>query len=298
MPVMRITPAFLFVAACGASADKAATPTTPRLSVDVHAAEESSVNGYVVEDGTGSILIDATRSSADARALLALADAPPTILFITHGHPDHFLGMGALRDAVPGLRIVVASEAIKRDIAGFAAWMDGQGWLEGEPHMKPGAFDYDSIEVLDEPRLVTPGGAVLEVKSDYPAAEAEHTSTVYSKELGALFASDLAYHDVHLWLGVGVTRDAAGQWQELTRTLERTYPADTIVYPGHGAPTGLAVFADVRAYIDDLLAIADGAESDQAAIDAMVAKYPAYANRDFLLMMSVANQRAIRPAAR
>ena len=46
---MRITPAFLLVTACGASADKAATPTTPTLTVDVHAAAESNVNAYVVE---------------------------------------------------------------------------------------------------------------------------------------------------------------------------------------------------------------------------------------------------------
>lgn len=53
------------------------------------------------------------------------------------------------------------------------------------------------------------------------------------------------------------------------------------------------MFAAVRGYIDDLLAVADAAADDQAAIDAMVAKYPGYANRDFLLTMSVANQRQL-----
>jgi glyoxylase-like metal-dependent hydrolase (beta-lactamase superfamily II) len=282
--------AFL-LAACAGAPDPVA-PAAPRLTVDVYPAAESDVNAYVVSDGTGSVIIDATRNSTDARAVLALARIPPTTLFVTHGHPDHFLGMGAMREAIPALRIVVASEAIKQDILGFATWMDGQGWLEGEPGMKPGAFDYASIEVLTEPVLRLPGGAALDVTSDYPAAEAEHTSTLYSKDLGALFASDLAYHDVHLWLGVGVTPAAARQWQETTKALERTYPAGTVVYPGHGTPTDLGVFATVRTYIDDLLATAAAAESDQAAIDAMVARYPAYRNREFLLMMSVANQRA------
>lgn len=292
----KTIPAAILLAACGGAAQDTRHDDAPTLTVDVYAATESNVNAYVVSDGTGTVLIDATRNSEDARALLALAQQrgpAPATLFITHGHPDHFLGMGALRAALPDLRIVVATQAIKDDIAGFAAWMDGQGWLEKEPGMKPGAFDYGSIEVLDGSALRLPGGAALEVTSDYPAAEAAHTSTLYSKELGALFASDLAYHDVHLWLGVGVTRESAAAWQQITTQLEQRYPAGTVIYPGHGARTDARVFGDVRAYIDDLLAVAAAAESDQAAIDAMAAKYPDYANREFLLMMSVANQRAL-----
>ncbi|MCA9679611.1 MAG: MBL fold metallo-hydrolase [Kofleriaceae bacterium] len=300
----------LLLAACGgadattgAGATAPATPVAPHLHVDVYAAAESNVNSYVVSDDAGAILIDATRNSADARGALALARATghdPSLVFVTHGHPDHFLGLGALRAEVPGLRIVVATEAIKQDVIGFATWMDGQGWLDGEPGMKPRSaaapdgFDYaGAIEVLDGDHLVLPGGEALEVRADYPAAEAAHTSTLYAPQLGALFASDLAYHDVHLWLGVGVTRDAAAAWQQVAAQLAAAYPATTTIYPGHGAPTDPGVFAAVRGYIDDLLAVADAAADDQAAIDAMVAKYPGYANRDFLLTMSVANQRQL-----
>ena len=283
----------LLLAACGA-ADAPAPAPAPTLTVDVHAARESNVNAFVIDDGTSTILVDATRSSADARELLARARArgrDPSLVFVTHGHPDHFLGLGALRAEVPGLRIVVATPEIKQDIIGFAAWMAEQGWLEQEPHMK--TFDYEgAIEVLDAPVLRTPGGAALEVRADYAAGEAEHTSTLYARELDALFTSDLAYHDVHLWLGVGVTPAHAAAWQETTRALEAAYPTAR-VYPGHGAPTDASVFAEVRAYIDDLLAIARSAPSDEAAIAAMVAKYPDHANREFLLAMSVANQRAL-----
>ena len=34
-----------------------------------------------------------------------------------------------------------------------------------------------------------------------------HETTLYSKELDTLFAADLAYNKVHLWLGVGVYPD-------------------------------------------------------------------------------------------
>lgn len=300
-------PLVLLAACGGADAPSATSPTRAPAAhpphVEVFAAAESNVNSYVVADDVGAILIDATRSSADARGALALARRSghdPSLVFVTHGHPDHFLGLGALRAELPSLRIVVASDAIKQDVIGFATWMDGQGWLEGEPQMKPRSeanpdgFDYaGAIEVLDGDTLTLPGGGALEVRADYAPAEAEHTSTLYSRELGALFASDLAYHDVHLWLGVGVTPDHAARWQAITSELEAAYPPPTTIYPGHGAPTDATVFAAMRGYIDDLLAIAAATDTDQAAIDAMAAKYPAYANREFLLMMSVANQRAL-----
>jgi glyoxylase-like metal-dependent hydrolase (beta-lactamase superfamily II) len=290
-----------FVSACGA-AGHGASPASPTPHVDVYAAEESNVNAYVLSDDAGTVVIDATRSSAAARDVVALArsrGAAPSVLFVTHGHPDHFLGMGEMKREVPGLRIVVATQAIKDDVVGFATWMDGQGWLEQEPAMKPRSdahpdgFDYQgAIEVLASPRLVLPGGESLVVDTDFPATEAAHETTLYSPELGALFTGDLAYDKVHLWLGVGVSREDARAWQSVTRTLEARYPAGTRVYPGHGAPTDLRVFASVRSYIDDLLAAASSA-SDEAASDQMVKKYPDWANRDFLLKMSVANQRAL-----
>lgn len=291
------------LAACG-GAGKAATPSTSKpLTVDVYPATESDVNAYVISDGQGAIVIDATRTSADGAAVAALVKqrtSGPVTVLVTHGHPDHFLGLGALRAALPEARFVVARQEIEDDIIGMATWMTEQGWLEKEAAMKPASFDYaGQIDALTEPRLTLPGGAVLDLDASYTATEAAHMTTVYSRDLGALFTGDLAYRDVHLWLGIGVTQDAARAWQSTLANLESTWaPQKPTVYPGHGPATDTSVFAADRAYIDDLLTVAAESASDEAAIDAMAAKYPAYRNRDFLLMMSVANQRALaHPAA-
>lgn len=298
------------LAACGGSGKGTApTPTPTPLTVDVHAAVESDVNAYVISDGQGAVIIDAARTSADGAAVAALATqrtTGPITVLVTHGHPDHFLGLGALRTALPDARFVVARPEIEADIIGMATWMTQQGWLEKEPAMKPksdanpGGFDYAAqIEVLSEASLALPGGAVLELDASYAATEAAHMTTIYSRDLGALFTGDLAYQGVHLWLGIGVTPDAAREWQATLSRLESAWaPTKPTVYPGHGPATDTSVFAADRAYIDDLLRVAADSASDQAAIDAMVAKYPDHENRDFLLMMSVANQRALaHPAA-
>ena len=296
-------------AACGGGT--AVAPAQPAavapLTVDVHAAAESDVNAYVISDGRGAVVIDATRNAEDGARVAELVKARtsgPVTVLVTHGHPDHFLGLGALRAALPDARFVVARPEIEADIIGMATWMTGEGWLEKLPAMKPRSaahpdgFDYAAeIDVLDAPRLTLPGGAVLDLRSDYAATEAEHMTTIYSRDLNALFTGDLAYNDVHLWLGVGVTRAAAASWQSTLTDLEAAWaPTAPTIYPGHGAPTSTTVFSADRAYIADLLAVTAAAPSDDAARAAMIEKYPAHANRDFLLMMSVANQRALAQA--
>lgn len=292
------------LAACGGSPSPS-TPAKAKVTLDVYAAEESNVNAYVVSDGAGAIVIDATRNADDGARLaeqVKARTAGPVTVLITHGHPDHFLGLGAVRAALPDARFVVARPEIKEDLLGMVGFMASQGWLAKLPAMlprsaeHPDGFDYaGEIEVLAEPRLALPGGAALELTTDYPATEAAHMTTVYSPDLDALFTSDLAYRDVHLWLGVGVTRASAQAWQDTLDGLARTWgERRPTVYPGHGAATDVSVFADDKVYIGDLLAVTASAPSDQAAIDAMVAKYPGHANRDFILMMSVANLRQQR----
>lgn len=269
----------------------------PLPKVDVYSAEEADVNAFVLSDAKGVALIDATRNSREAHKVGELAlskgHAPATLL-ITHGHPDHYLGMGELKRMFPKLKIVVASQAVKDDIIQFTQWMDGQGWLEKEPSMKPRSaqhpdgFDYSQIQVLQEPVYRLPGGATLQVKSDYAATEAEHETTLYSPELNALFAGDLVYNKVHLWLGVGVSRPAVAQWQQTLGALEAQYGARGVrVYPGHGAPADASLFEVNRQYMATLLKIVDGAADEADAQAKMVARYPDYRNAGFLLAQSV-----------
>jgi glyoxylase-like metal-dependent hydrolase (beta-lactamase superfamily II) len=258
------------------------------------------VNAYVISDGAGAIVIDATRTAEDGAAvarLVAERTTGPVTVLITHGHPDHFLGLGALRAALPEARFVVARPEIEADVIGMATWMTAQGWLAELPAMRPRSaadpegFDYAAeLEVVDGGALTLPGGARLELTSDYPATEAEHMTTAYLPAADALFTSDLAYHDVHLWLGVGVTRASAAAWRAtLDRLRERWAAKPPTVYPGHGRPTDPSVFAANQAYLDDILAVTATAASEADATAAMVDKHPAHANRDFLLKMSITN---------
>lgn len=289
-------------AACGAGAHPASAPAPAPVAVERLAAAESNVNAYVLSDGRATLVIDATRNAADGAKVAALAAAHPgpVTILVTHGHPDHFLGLGALRAALPGARVVVARPEIKDDIVGFASFMTQEGWLEGLPAMKPrtaarpDGFDYGAIEVLDASRYVFPGGAVVELDASYDATEAAHMTTAWVPSARALFTGDLAYHDVHNWLGVGVTRTSAEAWQAALDRLGTRFAVDApTVYPGHGEPGDVGLFAANRAYIGAVLAVADSGADEAAATSALIARYPDHANRDFLLKMTVANRAAL-----
>jgi glyoxylase-like metal-dependent hydrolase (beta-lactamase superfamily II) len=269
-----------------------------KLTVTVFPAKEANVNAYVFSDGESTMIVDTTRSSQEAKELAALARAmgpDPEVIFVTHGHPDHYLGMRALKAEFPGAKILVPSEEIKNNIIGFTQFMESVQWPEGEPSMKiksaanPQGFDYQKeIGVLDGSQLKMKGNSVIEVKTVSSVTEAAHEIVLYSKDLNAVFASDLVYNRVHLWLGVGVTLEAIKNWQEELDQLKSVYaPLKSRVYPGHGEETDAAIFDTNKKYMDDLLAAVRQAKSQDEAKAVMVEKYPGWANTDFLLVQSI-----------
>ncbi|WP_186785914.1 MBL fold metallo-hydrolase [Paenibacillus agilis] len=275
--------------------------TANNLKVDVHHAIEANVNSYVFSDDKGTFIIDCTRNSEEARKVAALArskGADPETILITHGHPDHYLGMGAILQEFPNIRFVVASQGVKDDIIGFTQWMDSVNWLEGEPHMKsksdqnPDGFDYEGrLEVLQSSTLQLPGGGVLQIKSDYPPTECAHMTTVFAEDLNALFTIDLTYNKVHIWMGVGVAREHINNWQEQLDKLKEQYgPLNATIYPGHGNPTDVSIFDIDKKYMNDLLDTIEASKSEDEAKQKMMQLYPDWENTDFLLMHSVKNQ--------
>jgi glyoxylase-like metal-dependent hydrolase (beta-lactamase superfamily II) len=270
------------------------------VNVEVFSSESAEVNSFIIYDSVGSIIVDSTRSSRDARRIAKIAKmhgADPEIIFITHGHPDHFLGIGALKQEFPNAKILVASQAVKDDILKFAQMATKNHWIEDEPLMKPksvknpNGFDYQhEIQVLNRNALSLPGGELLEILNQFPPTEAAHETMIFSKDLNALFASDLAYNGVHLWLGNGVNRKAMRNWQsELQKIYDQYSLVKIKIYPGHGMATDVTVFKTDLNYIS---AIRDAVVSSKTEAEAkviMIEKYPHWESADFILNESLKN---------
>jgi glyoxylase-like metal-dependent hydrolase (beta-lactamase superfamily II) len=156
----------------------------------------------------------------------------------------------------------------------------------------PGGFDYQNqIQVLSGDFLTLPGGETIEVLSTQIPTEAKNETLLYSKELNALFASDLAYNGVHLWLAGGVDSAAIENWQSELKSLKAQYSSLKVkVYPGHGKPTDTNIFDVDTKYMRDFLAIVRRSKTQEEARASMIKKYPTWKEADFILIQSIKSQ--------
>jgi glyoxylase-like metal-dependent hydrolase (beta-lactamase superfamily II) len=271
---------------------------TSPFTITRFAGRAASVNSWIVSNRTHVVVIDALRSESEAAELAETIKATGKTLYaalVTHGHADHYIGLRTLKDRFPGAHIFVASQAVKDDIIGFSMWMESVGWLDQIPRMKPKSaatpdgFDYAAtIEVLDGPALELPGGGRLEIRSDYPAIEAAHMTTIYLPQANVLFTSDIVYNGVHAWAGPGVARENIENWRKVIAELKARFAHTGVtLYPGHGAPGGVELLDVIRSYLSDFLAAAAAARSNVEMTRRLVSLYPAHEQADFLLAYSV-----------
>lgn len=270
------------------------------INITRFAGREASVNAWIVSNASHSLLIDALRSESEAEELAGVIAATGKTLWailVTHGHPDHYIGLRVLNEHFPQARILVAREEIKADIIGFSSWMESVGWLDGIARMKvkseanPDGFDYAArIEVIDTDDITLPGGGTLDINASYPAMECSHMTTLHMPEACALFTADLVYNGVHPWLGQGVGLAEIAAWSQSIADLKMQYGRSGVtIYPGHGAAGGPELLDHIRTYLSDFVAAANVAESNDALTARISALYPGAEQADFLLAYSVLN---------
>lgn len=271
-----------------------------KITVEIFEGKTATVNSYMFSNGKSLVVMDVQRSTAEAKKLAKVIKdkgLPLSHILVSHGHPDHYIGMNLLLKEFPNTTIIVANEEIKRDIASFSGWMESVGWLEAEPSLKPKSdknpygFDYqNNISVLSGNSLKMKGGGELKLTTHYLPAEAEHVTTVFVDDLNGLFTSDLGYNKVHLWMGQGVTKEHVKNWRHQLGLFKTKYgKLNPKVYPGHGKPADMKLFSRMINYIDDFSRITSTAKSKEEAMKKMKSLYPDYAEADFLLKLSVEN---------
>jgi glyoxylase-like metal-dependent hydrolase (beta-lactamase superfamily II) len=192
--------------------------------VDRYGLGPLQTNCYVARasrDATEAAVVDPGGNAAELRLELARTGAACAAILITHGHFDH---LGGVADLAEGTGAPVYMPAGERELL--------ERYTEFAPFGAPGRA-YTPDHVLEGGETIEVAGIEFEcvaVPGHSPAHVAFHTD-------GCLFSGDLLFAG-----SVGRVDLPGADWETLlasVRTLTERYPADTIVYPGHGPTTTL-----------------------------------------------------------
>lgn len=255
-----------------------------------------NANAWLVMNDTHAVLIDTASNGNDDGAKLASFVASfgrqLQAVMLSHGHPDVFLGIKALRERFPEAPLLVARPEIVDDIVGMAKTMEQYGLLTS-PDLSADRFDYRAaVKVMPADGLVLAGTPSVSFRTWVTPAPSEFTrlTCVWMPELDTLFASDLAYNHVHAWAGMGVDRAALDAWLGFLDGVITAHPGAAVqVLTGHGPTADGNVLLAQRAYLGDLVKALDAGLRGEALEEALKKRYPGHRGAEFQLHMTATN---------
>jgi len=194
------------------------------IVVDRYELGPIGTNCYVVRASRSAdeaVVIDPSGDAAELRLELARLATRCAAILITHGHWDHLLGVA---DLAEGTQAPVHMAE------------DEQALLENLPDLVPAgvhARPYKADVLLKGDETLELAGMTFKTIR-VPGHSPGHLA-FYAD--GCLFSGDVLFSG-----SVGRTDLPGADWDTLIETLRELterYPADTVVYAGHGPPTTL-----------------------------------------------------------
>jgi glyoxylase-like metal-dependent hydrolase (beta-lactamase superfamily II) len=171
-------------------------------------------------------------------------------VLITHGHSDHWIGLGRLREHFPDVRGLARKDVLERaqfETANLGAYWQGvfAGQVPIDPVL-PELFEADSINL---------NGHQLRV-IDIEQGDTEHSTILHAPSIGAVVAGDLCYNQVHMM--TAYTDDAAREaWIANLDAIAAMNPS--IIVSGHkrvDAPDSPNTIQQSKQYLSDFSRVA------------------------------------------
>src|SRR6202158_3962176 len=206
-----------------------------------------------------------------------------TTIYITHGHGDHFFGIGALLDRFPNAKAVATPDVLKVMRRQISPEFVASFWNARYPGQIP--------EQLVLPEELQ--GNVIDLEGhELVAVEVGHTDTdnttcLHVPSVGLVVAGDAAYNDVHLYLAES-NEQTRQEWIAALDKIEALKPRAVVA--SHKRPENEddpKIIEETRRYIRDFDRLVKSTSTAQELYDKMLAIYPNRVNPGWALWGSV-----------
>jgi glyoxylase-like metal-dependent hydrolase (beta-lactamase superfamily II) len=237
-----------------------------------------------------ALLVDAFMTVEQANALadwVASKKKNLTTIYITHGHGDHWFGVGTILERFPHARVVATPSTIQV-MQGNASPQGLAAWGAGFPGQIP-----EKLMMAEELKgnvIDLEGYAVVVVELGH--TDTDHTTCLHVPSIGLVVAGDAAYNDVHLYL-VESSVQKRQEWIAALDKIESLRPRAVIAsHKRPGNDDSPRIIEETRQYIRDFDRLAGTTTTAQELYDQMLALYPNRINPGWALWSSA---RAAKP---
>ena len=257
-------------------------PTTVTdLPPDLDRRVWSPISATLITGERDAVLVDAVMTSGQAAELadwIVAAGKNLTTVYVTHGHGDHWFGLGMILERFPDAK-AVAIPSVARNIASqIGSDFVETFWKRRFPGQIP--ENLVGVEELEGDRFELEGEELVAV--DLGHTDTDDTTALHVPSIGLVVAGDAAYNDVHLYLAES---DAGGRrsWLTALDTIEKLSPRAVVA--GHKRPERAddpKILEETRQYIRDFDALAARTATPLELYTEMTARYPDRFNRGAL----------------
>jgi glyoxylase-like metal-dependent hydrolase (beta-lactamase superfamily II) len=224
-----------------------------------------------------AVLVDAFLTIEQAAALVewvAASGKNLTTIYITHGHGDHFFGLGALLNRFPKARAFAPPDVVETMRRQASPEFVSNFWKARYPGQIP-----ENLVIAEELKgnvIQLEGRDLLVVEVGH--TDTEHTTCLHVPSAGLVVAGDAVYNDVHLYLAES-NPETRREWITALDTIESLKPLAVIA--GHKKPEvkdSPRIIGETRQYIRDFDRLARMTTSARELYDEMLQLYPDRAN--------------------
>src|ERR1700730_7502505 len=189
--------------------------------------DQFGVNSVIIEGEHEMMLVDAqlTKTSAE-KVLREIKETkkPLSIIYITHEHADHFLGLEVFREAYPRVRIIANSSVVHRINKVYQEKIDKWKTILGT-----GAISHVvAIEQFDGD-FITFESSQIEILKDIQGDTDENTM-LWIPGQRILIAGDVLFNNMHLYTAETDSK-ARKEWLNSLQKIRELNPS--VVVPGH-----------------------------------------------------------------